>query len=32
MPGGIAVGRGGLYVTINSGSPGDGKVVRIRAR
>jgi hypothetical protein len=32
MPGGITVGRGGLYVTINSGSPGDGKVVRISSR
>jgi hypothetical protein len=32
MPGGITVGRGGLYVTINSGSPGDGKVVRIGSR
>jgi hypothetical protein len=30
MPGGIAVGRDGLYVTINSGSPGGGQVVRIR--
>jgi sugar lactone lactonase YvrE len=32
MPGGIAVGRNGLYVTINAGSPGGGKVVRIRVR
>jgi hypothetical protein len=32
MPGGIAVGRDGIYVTTNSGSPGGGKVVRIRAR
>jgi hypothetical protein len=32
MPGGIAVGRGGLYVTINSGSPNGGGVVRISAR
>jgi hypothetical protein len=32
MPGGIAVGRGGLYVTINGGSPGGGQVVRIRTR
>src|SRR5262249_28299708 len=31
MRGGIAVGRDGLYVTINSGSPGGGQVVRIRA-
>jgi hypothetical protein len=30
MPGGIAVGKDGLYVTINSGSPGGGKVVHIR--
>jgi hypothetical protein len=30
MPGGITVGRRALYVTINSGSPGDGAVVRIR--
>jgi sugar lactone lactonase YvrE len=32
MPGGIAVGHDGLYVTINSGSPGDGGVVRVRTR
>ena len=32
MPGGIAVGDDGLYVTINSAAAGDGKVVRIRAR
>jgi hypothetical protein len=32
MPGGIAVGRDGLYVTINSGSPDLGGVVRIRSR
>jgi hypothetical protein len=32
MPGGITVGRGGLYVTINSGKPGIGEVVRIRTR
>jgi hypothetical protein len=32
MPGGITVGRDGIYVTTNSGSPGGGKVVRIRAR
>jgi hypothetical protein len=31
MPGGIAVGRGGLYVTNNAGSPGGGQVLRIRA-
>jgi hypothetical protein len=30
MPGGITVGRRALYVTVNSGSPGDGQVVRIR--
>ena len=29
-PGGIAVRRGALYVTVNAGSPGNGKVVRIR--
>jgi sugar lactone lactonase YvrE len=32
FPGGIAVGDDGLYVTINSGSPGEGAVVRIRLR
>jgi hypothetical protein len=32
MPGGITVGRDGLYVTTNSGSPGGGQVVRIRTR
>jgi hypothetical protein len=32
MPGGIAVGRDGLYVTNNAGSPGDGEVLRIRTR
>jgi sugar lactone lactonase YvrE len=32
MPGGITVAKGALYVTINSGSPGNGEVVRIRAR
>jgi hypothetical protein len=32
MPGGIAVGRDGLYVTNNAGSPGGGQVLRIRAR
>jgi hypothetical protein len=31
MPGGIAVGRDGLYVTNNAGSPGGGQVLRIRA-
>jgi hypothetical protein len=31
MPGGIAVGRDGLYVTNHSGSPGGGQVLRIRA-
>jgi hypothetical protein len=32
MPGGIAVGKDGLYVTINSAAAGEGKVVRIKAR
>ena len=32
MPGGITVGRDGLYVTNNAGSPGGGQVLRIRAR
>ena len=32
MPGGITVGKDGLYVTTNSGSPGGGQVVRIRTR
>ena len=31
MPGGITVGRDGLYVTNNAGSPGGGQVLRIRA-
>ena len=31
-PGGITVGDDGLYVTVNSASAGEGKVVRIRAR
>jgi hypothetical protein len=31
MPGGIAVGSDGLYVTNNAGSPGGGQVLRIRA-
>ncbi len=31
-PGGIAVGRDGLYVTIHTTSPGGGQVVRIRMR
>jgi sugar lactone lactonase YvrE len=30
FPGGIAVGDDGLYATINSGSPGGGKVIRLR--
>jgi hypothetical protein len=30
MPGGIAVGRDGLYVTNNAGSPGGGQVLRMR--
>jgi sugar lactone lactonase YvrE len=30
MPGGIAVGKDGLYVTNNAGSPGGGQVLRIR--
>jgi hypothetical protein len=32
MPGGIAIGRDGLYVTINTTSPGAGAVVRIKSR
>ncbi|HEX8133033.1 MAG TPA: ScyD/ScyE family protein [Actinomycetes bacterium] len=32
LPGGIAVGRDGLYVTNNGVSPGGGEVLRIRAR
>jgi hypothetical protein len=32
MPGGITVGKDGLYVTNNAGSPGGGQVLRIRAR
>ena len=32
MPGGIAVGKDGIYVTNNGGSPGGGQVLRIRAR
>ena len=32
MPGGIAIGRDGLDVTINSGAPNSGQVVRIRTR
>jgi hypothetical protein len=32
MPGGITVGRDGIYVTNNSGSPGGGEVLRIRTR
>jgi hypothetical protein len=31
MPGGITVGKDGLYVTNNAGSPGGGQVLRIRA-
>jgi hypothetical protein len=31
-PGGITVGKDGLYVTNNGGSPGGGQVLRIRAR
>ena len=30
MPGGIVVGKDGLYVTNNAGSPGGGQVLRIR--
>jgi len=30
MPGGIAVGKDGLYITNNSGSPGGGQVLRIQ--
>ena len=29
-PGGITVGRDGLYVTNNGGSPTDGQVLKIR--
>lgn len=29
MPGGVAVGKDGLYITNNSGSPGGGQVLRI---
>jgi hypothetical protein len=29
-PGGIAVRRGALYVTVNTGSPGTGRVLRIK--
>ena len=32
MPGGIAVGKDGLYVTNKAGSPGSGEVLRIRKR
>jgi hypothetical protein len=32
MPGGIAVGKDGLYVTNKAGSPGGGQVLRIRIR
>lgn len=32
MPGGIAVGKDGIYVTNDSGSPGGGQVLRIRVR
>jgi hypothetical protein len=31
-PGGIAVGRDGLYVSNNGGSPGGGQVLKIRGR
>lgn len=31
FPGGLTIGKDGLYATINAGSPGGGKVVRIRA-
>ncbi len=30
FPGGITVGRDGVYVSTNSGSPGSGQVVRLR--
>jgi hypothetical protein len=30
FPGGLAVGRDGIYVSINGGSPGTGGVVRVR--
>jgi len=32
FPGGLTIGNDGLYATVNSGSPGGGKVVRIKAR
>jgi hypothetical protein len=32
FPGGLAIGRDGIYVTTNSGSPGGGQVVRLRVR
>jgi hypothetical protein len=32
QPGGIAVGRDGIYVSNNTGSPGAGQVLRIRTR
>jgi hypothetical protein len=32
FPGGLAIGKDGLYATINSGSPGNGGVVRIKTR
>jgi hypothetical protein len=32
FPGGITVGKDGLYATTNSGSPGGGQVVRIKTR
>jgi hypothetical protein len=31
-PGGLTIGDGGLYVTINARSPGGGQVLRIRTR
>ena len=31
-PGGVAVGKDGLYVTNNGGSPGGGQVLRLRGR
>ena len=32
FPGGLAIDDGDFYATINAGSPGGGKVVRIRVR
>jgi hypothetical protein len=32
FPGGLTLGKDGIYVSINGGSPGDGQVVRLRVR